>query len=254
MVISLDLNWIASVLLASLRVAVVLLLTPLTTFASVPLRFRVLFVLGLSALLVSALELPSPGRIPSLTTLAAAAVGELLLGGVLSFGLVAGFAAFQLAGRVIDVQLGFGVAALIDPTTKVQTPLLGTFLYMTAVVAFFAIDGHHLVIRALSYSLERIPPGARFSGMELDAVTMQFGTMFSLAIAIAAPVVFVLLLVDAALAVMARSMPQMNVFFISLPLKIAIGLVTLALALGYLGPVSTKVFESMFGYIERVIG
>ena len=123
-----------------------------------------------------------------------------------------------------------------------------------AVIGFFAIDGHHLVVRALAYSLQRLPPGTPYSGINLGAVATQFGAMFSFAVAISAPVIFLLLLVDTALAVMARSMPQMNVFFLSLPLKILVGLLALVLSIGYLAPVSKRVFESIFNYFEQIIG
>jgi len=127
------------------------------------------------------------------------------------------------------MQLGFGVAALIDPATKAQVPLLGTLLYMAAVIGFFAIDGHHLVLRALSYSLQHLPPGTPYSAINIGAAVDTIRCDVLLAVAISAPVIFLLLLVDAALAVMARSMPQMNVFFLSLPLKILVGLLALVL-------------------------
>lgn len=252
--ISLDLAWVVTALLSSLRVGTVFVLTPLLTMGNIPVRFRVLFVLALSATLVAAMGVP--GVIPgySLSTLIAAAFGELVLGALMAFGLIAGFATYQLAGRIMDMQLGFGVAALIDPTTRAQVPLLGTLLFMAAVVGFFAIDGHHLVIRALAYSFERIPPGTQITEVNLAAVTAQFGLMFTFAVAISAPVIFILLMVDTALAVMARTMPQMNVFFLSLPLKILIGLFVLVLSVRYVGPVTKRLFESMFGYLEQIIG
>ena len=254
MSISLDLNWIAAVLLSSLRIGTAFALTPLMTFGRSPANFRVLFVLAISALLVSGAAVPIEAVPLSLGNLIMSAAGELLLGAVLAFGLLAGFAAFQVAGRILDLQLGFGVAALIDPTTRTQVPLLGTLLFMAAVITFFAIDGHHLVVRALSYSLHRLPPGTPVLDIEITMITAQFGAMFSFAVAIAAPVIFILLLVDTALAVMARTMPQMNVFFLSLPLKILVGLLTLVLSVHYLGPVVRRIFESMVGYFEQVLG
>jgi len=251
--ISPDLNWIAAVLLSSLRIGTVFALTPLMTFGRTPANFRVLFVVAMSALLVSGAAIPIAAAPLSPGDLLVSAAGELLLGAVLAFGLLAGFAAFQLAGRILDLQLGFGVAALIDPATRTQVPLLGTLLFMAAVITFFAVDAHHLVVRALSYSLHRIPPGTPISDIEITTIAAQFGAMFTFAVAIAAPVIFILLLVDTALAVMARTMPQMNVFFLSLPLKILVGLLTLVLSVHYVGPLARRIFESIVGYFEQVL-
>jgi flagellar biosynthetic protein FliR len=154
----------------------------------------------------------------------------------------------------MDLQMGFGVASLIDPATRTQSPLLGTLLNLVALAVFFAVDGHHLVIRGLAYSLVQLPPGSSLAALEPAAVVAQFGAMFVFAVALAAPVIFVLLLVDVALAVMARTMPQMNVFIVSLPLKIMVGLLVLVMSMQYMGPVMERVFEGMFDYWQRVLG
>jgi flagellar biosynthetic protein FliR len=252
--LTLDLDWMLTTLLASIRVAMVFALTPLLTFARLPASVRTWFVLGLTAVLVAGLSASGLARVDSLGGLAAAAAGEALIGALLAFGLLAVFAAFQLAGRVLDLQLGFGVAALIDPNTRAATPLLGTLLGMAAVFAFFAIDGHHLVIRGLAFSFEQVPPGTPPAQFELAPVVAMFGAMFSFAAAIAAPVIVLLLLVDVALSVMARTMPQMNIFFLSLPLKILIGLATLALSVQYLAPVVRRSFTAIFEYWQQVLG
>jgi len=252
--LSLDLNWIATVLLSSIRVGILFLMTPLLALGALPVNVRVLFVLALSAVLIAGAATPIGTIDLSVAGLAAAAACEVVLGGLLAFGLFAGFAAFQLAGRLLDLQLGLGVAVLFDPTTRSQAPLLGTLLFMVAVMFFFQIDGHHLVLRGLAYSLERIPPGTPMREIDFGALVAMFGAMFAFAAAISAPVVFVLLLADAALSIMARSMPQMNVFFAGLPLKILLGLLTLALSVPLMAPVAQKVFQSIFGYWQRVLG
>jgi flagellar biosynthetic protein FliR len=232
----------------------VFILTPLLTFTRTPPTFRTLLVLGLAATMIAGLGVRTTAGIEGVGGFAAAAAAEALIGALLAFGLLAIFAAFQLAGRILDLQLGFGVAALIDPNTRTTAPLLGTLLSMAAVIGFFAIDGHHLVIRGLAFSLQKLPPGTPLEAFELAPVVAHFGAMFTFAAAIAAPTMVVLLLVDIALMVTARTMPQMNVFFISLPLKILVGLATLALSVRYLGPLARRAFESIFDYWHQVLG
>lgn len=249
-----DTGWILSVLLVAVRIGAALVMTPLLSFGGIPATLRVSLVLVLAVTLVSAAALPPATALVSFGGLLAAAASEFVVGGLLAFGVFTAFAAFQLAGRVMDLQMGFGVASLIDPATRTQSPLLGTLLNMVALAVFFAVDGHHLVIRGLAYSLVQLPPGSSLAALEPAAVVAQFGAMFVFAVALAAPVIFVLLLVDVALAVMARTMPQMNVFIVSLPLKIMVGLLVLVMSMQYMGPVMERVFEGMFDYWQRVLG
>jgi flagellar biosynthesis protein FliR len=210
-------------------------------------------VFSFAALLVAATGMRPAGEVLDVVTFAGMAASEAVLGGLLAFGILAAFAAFQIAGRVIDLQLGFGVATLIDPATRGHAPLLGTLLWLMAVAAFFAIDGHHALLRAFALSLQSVPPGSALGEVPLGPVVAQFGLMFSFALAIAAPVVFVLLLVDTVVAVMARTMPQMNIFFISLPLKVVVGLAVLALSVVHLGPLAQRCFETIFTMWEGVL-
>ena len=86
-------------------------------------------------------------------------LGELLLGASLAFGFLVAYAATQIAGRVLDVQLGYGAAAVLNPTTQAPAPLIGTVFGMAAVAVFLAIDGHQVLIRALALSVETLSAG-----------------------------------------------------------------------------------------------
>lgn len=239
--------------LVALRVAAVFVLTPLFAFASIPANVRTLYVVALAAVLTASLSVKPLAFQVSLPGLVGAAISELVIGALLAFGVFTAFAAFQLAGRIMDMQLGFGVASLIDPSTRTSSPLLGTALNLVALMAFFAIDGHHMIIRGIAFSLERFSPGAPMPSIDAAAVIAQFGGMFTYALAVAAPVVFVVFMVDVAMAVVARTMPQMNVFIVSLPLKIIVGLATLLVSLQYLGPVMAHIFEALFDYWHRLL-
>jgi len=243
-----EIAWILAIALVALRIGAVLVLTPLFSIGGVPAHVRVFLVIALAVLMVGAVGIQTFDIPTSLGALVLAGLSEVVLGALLAFGLFTAFAVFQLAGRLMDMQVGFGIAALIDPTTRTQSPLLGTFLNLIAVAAFFAIDGHHLLIRGLAFSLERIPPGTPLIDVDPGAVVAQFGGMFVYALALAAPVLFVILLVDVVLAVIARTMPQVNVFIVSLPLKIFVGLVVLAISLNYAAPLMSRVFENLFNY------
>jgi flagellar biosynthesis protein FliR len=253
MELTVDMLWVLTVLLVALRIATIFVLTPLFALGGLPGRIRLLFVLVMSVSLVSALAVPPPVAIHGLGGLVTAAVGEVLFGALLAFGLFTAFATFQLAGRMLDLQMGFGVASLIDPATRAQSPLLGTLLNLIAVAVFFAVDGHLMLIRGLAFSIEHLPPGGSFAAVDTGAVVAQFGGMFVYALALAAPVLIVLFLVDVAMAVMARTMPQLNVFIVSMPLKIMVGLFVLVVSIRFMGPLMARIFEQLFFYWQGLM-
>jgi flagellar biosynthetic protein FliR len=254
MSLTVDMTWLVAVMLVTLRLGAVIVMSPVFNFINLPVHVRVALTLAIAALLVTGLGTARLGSIPNTVNgLAQSAAAELLIGTLLAFAVFAGFAVFQFAGRIMDTQLGFGVAGLIDPSTRSQAPLLGMMLNMAAVITFFLVDGHHLLIRGLVFSFERIPVGSPLRSIPVDQVVAQFGAMFVFSAMLAAPVMIVTLLVDTAMAMMARTMPQMNVFIIGLPLKIFVGLVVLAISLSFLMPLFERVFTSIFDGWQRVI-
>ncbi len=253
----LDINistiWIIAVLLVAVRMGVVFFTTPLYSFAPVPAKVKIVFVIALSAVLVLAGKPDTSFIDITLGGLALACITELFIAAVLAFGIQATFAAFQWGGRIIDMQIGFSVANIIDPATKTRAPLMGTVFSIMALMVFYSIDGHHFVIRGLAYSLKMIPPGAAFAVKDPMLVIGQFGAIFSFGLMAVAPVVFSLTMVDFVIAIAAKTMPQMNVFFVGLPLKIFVGLAMFALTIKYMLPLFERIFSSMFQYWDSVI-
>ena len=248
-----DIQWITSVFLAAVRVGAVFLFTPILAVTQAPTRFRVFFVLGLSAILVSAAGVSTVSIPTTLAELAYFSIQELVTGMVMAFGLLTAFAAFLLGGRILDFQMGFGVANLIDPATNTQTAMMGLILNLIAVMAFFMVNGHHMLLRGLAYSFEKIPLGVGLTEINIEVIVKQFGAMFIYGVMAVAPALFAILLLDVGLAVMARTMPQVNIFFVSIPLKIFVGLTMFALSMRYIWPLMEKVFSSIFGYWNEVL-
>lgn len=247
-----DAAWLTRAALLSLRLGVVVLATPLLAAARVPATARVLFVLGLAAALALALPAPEGGAVavPPLDRPAAlltGALSELALGATLALGAALAFGAFTLAGRLLSVQIGFGLAEAIDPTTGARVPTLASAYDQAAVLGFLLADGHHALLRGLAYSLERFPPGAPWPlGSAFAPVLRQVAGLFSLGFALAAPVVFCLLLVELALGVVARNLPQMNMLAVGLPAKVVVGLLALSLWFGGVGAVMGRVYAGIY--------
>ncbi|WP_374351359.1 flagellar biosynthetic protein FliR [Chitinimonas sp.] len=248
-----SLSWLVAVLLCALRLGALLLMSPLLMAAGLPARIKVLLTLALATCLVSGLHL-QPTQMPTdLPPLLAAAVSELLLGALLAFGVFAAFAAFSFAGNLLDIQIGFNIANLYDPITHSHAPLIATLLSFTAVMVFYLSDVHHLLLRGFAYSLQRLPLGQFLSLPSPALLVSQFGKVFGFGLLIAAPLLFCLFLVEIGLAVLSRNLPQMNLFMLSPPIKIAIGLALLAFSMPHMAPLFKRVFDSLFGFWEAVL-
>lgn len=252
MSLTVETEWLQTLLLVATRIAGVLLFTPVLGFATIPGRIRVMFVLALSTVLLLALPLRIAPSVLAATPLPLAVLHELVLGAGMGFGILAVFGAFMFAGRVLDYQMGFGVATLFDPASRIQSPLMGTFLTMLGAVLFLALDAHHTLIRALAYSLTAVPPGTAHL-WEPRLMLEQFGLLFTYGLVLVAPAVMTLILADVAVAVAARVMPQVNAYFVALPAKVFLGLFVFALSLRFMGPYIAGMYDGIFTYWQRLL-
>jgi flagellar biosynthetic protein FliR len=253
MAIDIDPAWMMAVFFTALRLGVVLMMTPIFSNLSGLVTVRVLLTLSLSALLVSGLGTRLPPPALELGPVLLAALAELVTGLTLAFGVFAAFGAFSVAGKILDVQSGFGLGNVYDPVTRAGAPLFATLLNLAAVAVFFDMDAHHALLRGMAFSLREVAPGSGFHELDAEAVIRQFGLMFSLGVALIIPVMLCLLLAETGLAVVSRVLPQMNVFVVGVPVKIVVGLAVFALTMGTLQPVMARVYASIFIYWEQVL-
>lgn len=239
-------GWIVAVLLLSTRIAAALLFTPVLYAAPVPLLVRVLLVVALSCALALPFAHADGGPPLDAMALASALLREAALGAILGLGVLLAFGGFALAGRLLDVQVGFGIAQVLDPLTRSRVPVLSSLFTLLAAVFFFAVDGHHALLRGLAYSIDRFPPGHGASVATAgEAVAREVAALFGLGFALAAPVVLALLLVEFALGVLARAMPQANVLLLGLPVKILAGLLALSVWIGGFGAPASRLYAQI---------
>lgn len=175
-------------------------------------------------------------------------VREVLMGVVLGFTVLLLFVAIQFAGQLAGLQMGFGIVNVIDPQSSNQVSIIGQFLNILAILLLLTLDGHHMILSGLVTSFETIP---------LGGVSFQDGLMFKLmdltaqvfiiAVKISAPILMALFLVTAAMGVLARTVPQMNVFLIGFPLQIGVGLAALVIVL----PLFSVLVERLLVHTNR---
>lgn len=157
---------------------------------------------------------------------------EVLFGLLLGLAMNMVFVAAHMASRLAGLQIGFSIGGVIDPITGNDAASLDQFYAVLAALVFFATSGHQVVIAALAETVQAVPPG-RFDPLTLSgAGVANFGAgLLVTAVRVAMPVVAALFLVDVGLGVAARTVPQMQVLLVGLPVKVGVGLLVLAAAM-----------------------
>lgn len=180
-------------------------------------------------------------------------VKELLFGLVLGYVLNVFFTLTFTAGQLIDMQMGFGLVNVFDPQSNLSIPMVGNFLNIIMILVFFAMNGHHRLIQILYLTVVRIPIGAVEFSPNLALVAVElFSQTFLLAFSIALPIVISGLLGEALMGVITRSVPQINVFAIGLPLKVVLGFVVLLAMLPVYVSFLPQVFDQMYVGLDNM--
>lgn len=233
-------SWVLTSLMLGLRVAPVFAMAPPFTLTRVPAPFRMFFGLGLAGLLAASLAEPARLHAFDAGSLLVVAAKELLVGSIFVLVLQLTFAGLQLAGRVVDIQAGFGLAMLLDPMTRTQAPLVGTILAYAAGAVFFALDGHLSLLRLLAASVEAIPIGTAHMPTSLRPLTTFMSVAFLASFGVAAAAILSLFLADIAIALMSRTLPQMNVLILGLQVKTLLLLLVLPGVVGGSGALMAR--------------
>jgi len=181
-------------------------------------------------------------------------LGELIVGLIIGFVSSLVFSAIQMSGQILDMQIGFGVINIIDPQSGGQVPLIGNFKYILALILFLATNGHHVLLSALFTSFKLIPVTGVIVHTTLTEfiVRMVSGT-FVIALKISMPILITLIITDIALGILARTMPQMNIFVVGVPMKILVGLFVLSLALPFYIIFLEMAFDGMYKDIFQLL-
>jgi flagellar biosynthetic protein FliR len=230
-------QWLAAYFYPFVRIAALATSAPILSHRSVPRPTRV----GL-ALLVTMLVAPtlppaafvSPFSAPGLVLL----VQQILIGVALGFTMQIVFAAADLAGEAIGLQMGLSFATFVDARNADPVPIVGSFLSLTMMLVFLALDGHLMLIAGLVETFSSFPVGGAKAVGSLDArpIVLAGRDLFALGLSLALPVIGAMLLANLALGVLTRTAPQLNLFAVGFPVTLATGLAMLALAMPFVVP------------------
>ncbi|PRO65215.1 flagellar biosynthetic protein FliR [Alkalicoccus urumqiensis] len=225
-------EWAPAFVLILVRMSAFILTLPFFSYQTIPGQIKIGFAFFMTWIIFFTQDWPV---LEINYTYMLLIVKEALVG--LTVGLIAIILlyAIQTAGGLIDRQMGFLIASVIDPQTGQQSPLIGSYLYTFALLLILALNAHHLMIDGAFYSYQLIPMDQVFLPFGSEEVVNEaagaVSSMFIIAFQMSMPVVGSVFLVDVALGMIARTVPQVNVFVVGLPLKIMVGMIILFLTM-----------------------
>ena len=229
-------------LLVMIRISALFLTAPVIGSRNIPLMMKIAFSLMLAMLVFPVLNTQGVKIPEDSVTYGIIVLNQVMIGVVIGFAAYLIFAAIQLAGQIIDLQMGFGIVNVIDPVSNTQVSIIGQFQFVLGILIFLSINGHHHLFQAVTDSFRLAPIGhTGFSAATAGKLSDLFYQMFLVAFKIAGPATLALFLTNITLGFIARTIPQMNVFIVGLPLNIMVGIAAVLISL----PILVNMFHTL---------
>lgn len=235
-----------------IRTTALLLSSPLSG-NSVPVMVRVFLGLAISMCIAPVIQpfVPVPETMGELVALAIREAGSGLLVGLVIQLLVG---AVQMAGSILDLQIGIGSAQILNPAAGTMSTPLGTFKFWLAVVLLFILNAHQLMIKAMVASYQSHFDFTSTQSPIIDNVLQTFSSLMMVCVQIAAPVVAVTVLIDVSAGLINKAVPQTQPFLLSIPAKLAVGVAALALGLPMVAALVQRAVDLSFTGLARILG
>ena len=233
------------VLLVFLRVAAIVFSAPILDAATIPVVFKAGLAFAVSVLMLPVVDVIVSTADLSLMTFVIGIFSEVAIGVTIGLSVKLLFTGIQMAGQIVGFQMGVAMANVVDPASSSQIPILAQFYNLTAMLVFLAINAHHMFFTALVDSYRVLPPLSLHMNPQLVDMMMRLAAnTFVVAIKVGAPLIAVMLVVSVGLGLVARTVPQMHIFIVAMPLKILIGLVFMMIVAPYLTAFLIDLFSS----------
>jgi len=245
-------QWIAAVVFVGLRIGGVMIFPPFFGSGAITLPLKAGLTLALTALLYPVAGVVGIHASP--VGWVHVAVTETVIGLMLGLTMQFIFDAAQFAGQVVGVQTGFSLITILDPQTQADTPVLGIFQQLVALLIFFQLNVHHWLLRGLAASFNYVPPGASLMrGTAVEGLLHAAGGIWLAGLEIAAPVIVATMVADVALGFLGKASPQLPVVLVGLSVKNLLGLAVLAGSLTVWPRTFERYFAQAIGQGERLL-
>ena len=245
--------WLNGLMLPLARLLGLIAAAPLFSNRAIPARVRL--ATGLAIAMAVLPVLPPMPRVPPDSAMALVMLAQqAFIGIAIGFMMRLMFAAVDVAGEMIGLQMGLSFAVFFNPQTGGQSSVIADFLGLLTLLIFLALDGHLMLINVLVMSFEWLPVGSSGGGAEAWSLIARYGSVvFASGLLLALPMVAALLITNIALGVLTRAAPQLNLFAVGFPITLSIGFAVLLLSLTSFAPVVQTIFERGFVAIEELL-
>lgn len=238
--------------LISIRLAAMILAAPLFSAAAITLPIRIALVMSIAAIITPTVTV----QLPNLASLNGFLIitQEILLGLSVGFIMQLAFAAVAMAGEQISFSTGLGFAAMIDPQTGAQSPVITQFLSILLTFIFLSVQAHHVLIREIASSYHLMPIGSSLVNASTYFSILQTAALiFSASLLIALPVIIALFLINLIIGVLTRVAPQLNIFSVGFPITILVGLGLMLVTLPTLGAGISSTLDDISARMHQLI-
>ena len=242
---------VAAFLLVLTRTSGIFFISPFLGSMNISAKIRAAAAILLAVLLFPVVVKESVIHAPATILLFAfTVVKELFIGWLIGLVGYIVLSAVNMAGKIMDMQVGFAVVSMMDPTTQQQTGLIGTFLYNLTLIYFVVTNGHHVILSALAESFRIIPLDSMVWNDSLPQLINDLTAgIFTNGMKIAMPVTFAILLTNVGMGILARTMPQMNIFVVGIPMHLMIGTSMISMILPFYLLFLDVVFNEIYANI-----
>jgi len=236
------------------RVAGIFAALPVFGGRRLPTRIKVVVVVMITLTCYPVLKITPPPLPSDAFSLGLLALSEIMVGLTLAFITQIVFAAIELSGQIIGMQMGLTISSVIDPSQGNQVQIMSVVQTLLATLLFLSLNIHHVFIRSIIDSFAVIPIGGwHLNGEIITFLVNRTADIFIIGVRLAAPVMVALLLTSVALGIMARAFPQMNIFMVSMPLNIGLGFMILGTTLTIFFHVLEVSFGQLKGHVDTLL-
>ncbi|MEY8762345.1 MULTISPECIES: fused FliR family export protein/FlhB family type III secretion system protein [Clostridium] len=235
--------YFTALILVSIRMFCFFMMVPIFFPNGTPNIVKVGLALVMAYILLPGIDYSAVNNIDSTIPFVYNCVNEAAAGLTLGFLVSLCFTAFRIAGSYMDLQVGLSLMSMFDPNSESTSTLLERLMYWFSMVVFLAVDGHHMLIKSLIGSFDTIKLGSfMLSQGSITLIIKAFITYFSIAVKIAVPILIIMLVVNLTMALIARTVPQLNIMILGLPIQILVGMASFCVAL----PIFLQLMEKAF--------
>ena len=227
--------------------------SPIFGRVNIPARAKVGLMVSLTYLFFVSFPPVAPIAYTTLVGFALICINELLIGVAIAFVTNIFFSLTFIAGQLIDMQIGFGIVNVYDVQNNTQIPMVGNILNLVLLLVFFAVNGHRWIIQMMHLTLEKLPVGNLVFRPEIGLVAAElFAKSFLLGVMVAMPVIASGLILEITFGMLIRTVPQMNMFVVGIPIKILVGFVVLLFTIPMFVDFSATIFQEMYMGVEKM--